>query len=134
MIELQIRLEYIGWISKFILDQEAIHSVWIGKKKGVTSVTDFDELYEQLFDDLDIEELERDPSQLLSVDVLSRNEILNFLSAVRDVNKEIESDPLLRNPSKLLISEAWKKFKAACEKALRIPIVQEAIRQEGRTP
>jgi hypothetical protein len=129
MIELQTRFSYIGRISAIILNQDEIRSVWINKKSGITSVTDFDELYEQLFDDLDIEELERGQSDLLIIDVLSRNEILNFLSAVRDVDKAIESDSLLRNPSDLLTSEAWKKFEGACEKALEIPAVQEAMRE-----
>jgi len=134
MIELQTRLSYIGGISEFILNRDEIRSVWVNKKLGITSVMDFDELFVQLFDDLDMEELEREPSDLLSIDAPSRNKILNFLNAVRDVDNAIESDCRLRDPSRLLISESWRNLEVACEKALGISAVQEAMRQEGRIP
>ena len=134
MIELQTRLSYIGGISEFILNQDEIRSVWINKKLGITSLMDFDELFVQLFDDLDMEELEREPSDLLSMDAPSRNRILNFLNSVRDVDKAIENDRRLRDPSRLLTSDSWRNLEVACEKALEISAVQEAMRQEGRTP
>jgi hypothetical protein len=134
MIELKTRLSYIGGISAFILNQNEIRSVWVNKKSGITSVTDFDELYEQLFDDLDMEELEREPSDLLSIDAPSRNRILNFLNSVRGVDEAIKSDRRLRDPSRLLISDSWRNLEVSCEKALEISAVQEAMRQEGRTP
>ena len=127
MIELKVRLSYIGRISKFILDEELIWSVWVNKKNDITSVTDFDELYEQLLGDLDMEELERDLPNILVVDVFSREKILNFLATFREVDGKINTNKELRDPSILLKSGIWKKFQVTCAVVLELPLIQKAM-------
>jgi hypothetical protein len=131
MIEPQTRLSYLGRISKFVLDEKGIAAVWVHKKKGITSVTEFDELYVQLFDDLAFGEFENELPGLPKIDLASRNKIVDFLNALRYVDNEIEANSQLREPAKLLSSEPWKKFKVTCEKVLEIPAVQEALRSNN---
>lgn len=131
MIELQTRLEYIGWIAEFVSDEKRIASVWVHKKKGITSVTEFDELYVQAFDDLALDEFEGELPGLPKIDLASRNKIIDFLNALRYVDKEIEANSQLREPARLLSSEPWKKFKTTCEKVLEIPAVQQAMRSNN---
>jgi hypothetical protein len=130
MIDPVIRLSYIGWASQFVLNKEQIASVWVDKKKGVTSVTEFDELYEQLFDDLDMDEFERDLPSLDMVDTDSRNKLIDFLNGVRDVDNAIKGTSSLQDPARLLESNPWKSFEAVCQRALTVPAVQEALKSE----
>lgn len=68
---------------------------------------------------------------LSSIDVTSRNRIIDFRNAFREVDKTIENDPALRDPARLLNSDSWSKFKITCEKVLEIPAVQEAMRSNN---
>jgi hypothetical protein len=129
MINLQTRLSYIGRISEFVLNREAIFSVWVHRKNGITSVTNFNELYEQLFDDLDMNELERDLPKLEEVDSTTRNRILKFLNVFCRVDKEIEASPSLRDPAALLKSDIWKQFELACRAVLKMPLIQAAMKK-----
>jgi hypothetical protein len=129
MIELNVRLCYIGDISKFVIDRHKIASVWIDKKNGITSVTDFDELYEQLFGDLDMSELERDLPKLEEIDPITRDRIFEFLKVFRMVDKKVTTIPSLSDPRILLKSDVWKQFELACKAVLEMPLIQTAMKE-----
>lgn len=100
------------------------------QKKGITSVTDFEEYYVQTFEYLDMDEFERDLPSLDWIDIASRNKLLDFLNAVRDVDNAISGNRSLRDPALLLASDSWRNFEAVCQQALTVPAVQEALKSE----
>lgn len=77
-----------------------------------------------------MDEFERDLPSLGWIDIVSRNKLLDFLNAVRDVGNAINGNRSLRDPEKLLASEPWKSFEAICQRALTVPAVQEALKSE----
>ena len=84
----------------------AVRSAWIDHDYSHTSITDFDELYEQLFDDLDSDSfLEGLPSLL--PDVHCQRAIREFLLAIKAVDFELRSVLDKKDYRGLFASQPW---------------------------
>lgn len=111
MIPDEIWLRYIYELSGFIVDEPTLRSVWIDRKSGITSVVSFDELFEQLFDDLDSDHKIKELDRIFINDAEKGNAIREFLSAVIQVDEDIQRNPSLGNPESLLASNSWKRLR-----------------------
>jgi len=90
MIEFTTWLRQILRYCEFIAMDGAVRSAWIDHDYSHTSITDFDELYEQLFDDLDSDLFLEGLPNLLP-DVHCQRAIREFLLAIKAVDIELRS-------------------------------------------
>lgn len=118
MISDKVWLSYIRRICAFVLDEKKVRSVWLDKKKGVTSVTGFDELYEQLFDDLDSENKEKELGRIFVGRPDAKKSIIRFLLAIKKIDQLRVSSKQYLDIESLLNSADWTDFQAACRHVL----------------
>jgi hypothetical protein len=78
---------------------------WLGRGTPTTSVTDPDELHEQVFDDLDADSIWAENCHEVRLPPVANEAIERFLSALRNVD---ESDAHF-----LVASSAWAEVKEA---------------------
>jgi hypothetical protein len=100
------------WLPQIVQYAELISSgqleaEWQGRAKATTSVTDRDELHEQVFDDLDAERVWTENRCRTGLPVSATEAIDRFLDALRTVD---ESDAEL-----VATSPAWKTTKEAAQ-------------------
>jgi hypothetical protein len=100
-------VDYAGWVS----DPENTRRAWVEGDHSETSVTDYDELYEQVFDDLDADGVEAEA--LAALDPEHARAIREYLQAMRDADNAIAADPALSDASTLLKSDAWRRVELA---------------------
>ena len=98
-------VSYARLVSTNRLDDE-----WLGRATPTTSVTDPDELHEQIFDDLDADTVWAKHRQHSNLSPLALAAIDAFLASLRHLN---ESDPQL-----LVTSEAWATAKRAAHEVV----------------
>ena len=116
----EVWLPQILRYADFVLDQEGLRRAWIGRNLSETSVSDFAELYEQVFDDLDsfafVGRIDRflpdRPEQAAAVE--------DFLRALDAVNEAHESRPELCDRERLLSSEPWRGLAVAARAVQRV--------------
>jgi hypothetical protein len=103
------------WLSQvvgychFVADDRAVRRAWVNRDYSQTSITDFDELYEQIFDDMDSDALEKDLSTYLPDDSGARDDIATFLQQIREISDQQEQGGL-RSAADLLDSKAWGRL------------------------
>ena len=90
---------------------------------------DFDELYEQLFDDLDSDEFEKRLPQLFVANPEYSTCMSGFLAAVRAVDESITTSPTLRDPGNLLESRVWAALREASRRVLEIPAIDKLMQE-----
>lgn len=112
MIPFQTWLSQIVGYCHFVADALAVRRAWISEDYSQTSLTDFDELYEQIFEDLDSDELEKQLSANLQHEPEAQELIRAFLQQVRVVNARRDSDPALRSSAELIESSEWGRLVA----------------------
>jgi hypothetical protein len=95
-------VQYAG----FVASDTQLHRAWVKHDHSETSITNYDELHVQLFDDLDCDNLESEMVSLL--DAQRGLAISRFLSAIRDADTEIVSDERYRDTRALLASDVWR--------------------------
>jgi len=93
---------------RFVADDAALRRAWIGGDFSSTSLTDFDELFEQVFDDLDSDGVERELDQHLPDDDAGKEALGQFLQALRAADEQRRHDIRLLQPSELLSSIPWQ--------------------------
>jgi hypothetical protein len=98
---------YADWVS----DPKNTWRVWVEGDHSETSVTDYDELYEQVFDDLDADGVETEALAVL--DAQRGQAIREYLQAMRDADDAIAADSALSDASVLLKSDAWRRVEQA---------------------
>ena len=76
-----------------MLDENKIRRAWLQEDRSETSVTDFYELYEQIFDDLDSDSMIHNNE----VNLWLRPFLKEFLDALKKTNATIEDQPRLLN-------------------------------------
>ena len=107
MIDLQTWLPQIVGYCEFIADAVGTRRAWIQQNFELTSATGFDELYEQIFDDLDSDNFEKELVSVLP-DIALRKAISQFLEALRSVNFCHETDVKFESPKFLFQSNEWQ--------------------------
>jgi hypothetical protein len=97
-----------------LISGDDLWKVWVDKKEGVTSVTDFDELYEQIIGDLDSENLMKESEKMLPDNPRLRLALRTFMLRFDEVDKEFNSNKL--SLKELLSSASWSDLKkVSCE-------------------
>lgn len=93
-----------------LVSSAQLEAQWLGQIEATTSVTDPDELYEQVFDDLDAETIwaENRHSSGLSAPTVAA--IDGFLAALQDID---EADA-----RSVVTSEAWATAKRAADQVV----------------
>lgn len=109
MIPFQTWLTQIVEYSRFIADTLGVRRAWIEGDHSKTSVTDFDELYEQIFDDLDSDTFEEELDAHLPNDEVARQVLKAFLGELRSIDFVRSCDKKLKSPSALLGSDEWSQ-------------------------
>lgn len=115
MIHFQIWLLQIVGYCQFVTDTVGLRRAWIDRNFSRTSVTNFDELYEQIFDDLDSDNFENELAVHLP-DVTARKAVSEFLDSIRVVDQRREVNMKLDDPKNLLQSDEWRCVVKAAER------------------
>lgn len=113
MIAWETWIPQIVRYARLIEDGETLRLAWEENNYTNTSVTDFDEMYEQVFGDLASDEfLERLPQ---FVEVERERAIRDFLEGINTVDKARKDDASLMAPATLVASAHWDHLKAAAK-------------------
>jgi hypothetical protein len=120
MIDFKIWLPQIIGYCEFVADEVKLRRAWINRDFSATSVTDFDELYEQVFDDLDADRFAADLDVLLPNSQRARAAISAFLASLKEVDRTRSKCPALLNAPALLDSVQWRQVRIAALAALDV--------------
>jgi hypothetical protein len=129
MIPNDVWIGQIGRYAVLLADRDIMRKVWVDKDRSITSVLNFDELFEQVFDDLDSDSFALRLPELFPGDVQAETCARNFLQAIHAVDAEITKNKALDDPALLLESEIWAKLELASNKVLEVPFIVETMRQ-----
>jgi hypothetical protein len=110
VIPFQTWFSQIVGYARFITDTPSIRRAWVEGDRSQTSVTDFDELYEQIFDDLDSGTFENDLAIHFPDDAAARQVLASFLREIRTIDALRSSNKELHSPAALLRSEEWSRL------------------------
>ncbi len=101
---------------RFVADEPLVRRVWMDREQGITSVSDFDELVEQVFDDLDADSL---ASQMLANNGEESQVIAAFLDAMRRAS---DAHPIVRpeDAAAFLESQEWRALNSVARSALEM--------------
>ena len=117
MIPFDVWIEQITRYARFVADPNAAKRPWIDGDLSRTSISGFDELYEQVFDDLDSDRLETEMlAHLASAE--QRQAVAAFLEALRQMDREWSADPKLNSAAGLLGSPSWQRVRHAASRVL----------------
>ncbi len=111
-------VDYCG----FILDDEKLRRTWIGRNFSETSVTNFDELCEQIFDDLDADNLVVVFSSKLQKSDGLQASIMEFLSSLHAVEFVCALDQKPKDVQMLLDSAQWRRVRSAALSVLNMGV------------
>jgi hypothetical protein len=110
MISFQTWLPQILGYARFLADSAAVHRAWIAGDSSETSVSGFDELYEQIFDDLDSNTFLGDlPSYMPSEDA-AQDLIRRFLSQIESMDAARAANGNMATAGDLLRSFEWGRL------------------------
>lgn len=118
MISFDTWLPQIVGYCKFITDEAGLTRAWVNRDYSHTSVTDFDELYEQIFDDLDSDACEMDLIANLPDDMVGRDAISAFLKTLREFNLHVERVDCSKQLERILLSKEWRRVVVSAELVL----------------
>jgi hypothetical protein len=118
MIPFDTWLSQILNYCRFVLDTVGLRRAWVEGDALRTSVTGFDELYEQIFDDLDSDGMERQLAMQMSNDPAARQALSGFLESLRSVGGLRLSRPELQSAAALMRSAEWQNVERAARTVL----------------
>lgn len=116
MIPFHTWLTQIVEYSRFISSALSVRRAWIEADYSKTSVTDFDELYEQVFDDLDSDVIEQELGSHFPTSDSKRQALAAFLEELRVVDIKRSVDSRLKSPAALLASNEWSRLVEAARR------------------
>ncbi|MFN7550400.1 MAG: hypothetical protein ACK59M_14860 [Pseudomonadota bacterium] len=109
MIRFGTWLPQILAYARFLADSDAVRRAWIDGDLSETSISDFDELYEQIFDDLDSKSfLEGLPTYIPS-EAVAQELIRRFLSEIESIDVARANDQSLATAASLVGSHEWSR-------------------------
>lgn len=106
MISPEIWIPQIVRYAALVADDRRLQRAWVEHDYSDTSVTNYDELFVQVFDDQDTDNLEAEMVALL--DHERRQAISRFLAELRGADRVIDGDPRYADMSELLRSDTWR--------------------------
>ena len=110
MIPFQTWLSQMVGYCQFVADTLGVRRAWVKGDYSRTSVTNFDELYEQFFDDLDSDALELELNTYMQNEPEARDVLTAFLQQIRVINAQRQHDPRLSSMVDLLDSKDWGRL------------------------
>lgn len=116
MISFDVWLSQIFGYCEFVANDYELQQAWINKNFSNTSITNFDELYEQIFDDLDSDVIEEELENSSLIDKDMKEAVSNFLSALRVADE----NNIKSNSADLLASKQWQNVVMAAKKVLML--------------
>ncbi|KMZ13537.1 hypothetical protein BHUM_01452 [Candidatus Burkholderia humilis] len=109
MIEVEtVWIPQILAYAEIVLERESIQDCWVHCNCKSTSVTSFDEMIEQIFDDLDSDSLLETARSDANISLKIVNSIDELLIAIKKVDEAKESGSLANAPESLLASALWR--------------------------
>jgi hypothetical protein len=130
MISFTTWLRQIGRTCRFLADEKKLQDAWVHGDTSGTSIVDFDELYEQLFDDLDSDAFQEGLKQYLPYDSATESALNSFLDSVRKVDSAMSANPELKDTTTLLNSVEWRQVEGAAKKIIDLQSVRQAMDRE----
>jgi hypothetical protein len=123
VIPFQTWFSQIVGYGHFIADTSGVRRAWVDGDCSQTSVSDFDELYEQIFDDLDSDAFERDLHKSLPRDPGAQELLATFLQEIRAIDSMRGHDHRLQSATGLLGSAEWSRLVEVARRIVsRFPI------------
>lgn len=105
---------------ELISDLRILRRAWVTEREIIiTSATDFDELYEQIFDDLDSDLFQTEIAKHLPDNTELGAAIIEFLEAIRNTDSQRSCDQTLMDAQTLLDSASWARTRNAAATVLR---------------
>jgi hypothetical protein len=106
--------------AEIVSDHDLIYKCWVSDECDSTSVTSMDELYEQIFDDLDSDNLLESAKRGSAApsDVLEA--ITGFLDSIKKLDEDEASDDWSGIPERLLASASWQRVVDSAERLLSV--------------
>jgi hypothetical protein len=108
MIEFKTWLPQIVGYCEFVVDDMRLRQAWINRDFSKTSVTDFDELYEQVFDDLDASHFAMNLQRYLPNSGRMATTIADFVATLQATDRVRTENTDLLDASLLLDSAQWQ--------------------------
>ncbi|WP_157084913.1 hypothetical protein [Hydrogenophaga palleronii] len=108
MIEFETWLPQIVGYCELVVDDMRLRQAWIKRDFSKTSVTDFDELYEQVFDDLDANYFAVNLYRYLPNSGRMTTGIADFIKMLQETDRVRTENPDLLDASLLLDSDQWR--------------------------
>ena len=106
---------------ELISDLRILRRAWVTEREIIiTSATGFDELYEQIFDDLDSDLFQAEIAKNLPDNTELSAAIIAFLETIRDTDSQRSCDKTLMDAQALLDSASWTRTRNAAAAVLRI--------------
>jgi hypothetical protein len=106
-------VEQIVSYAKFVCDRAAVQKAWVWGDCSDTSISNFDELIEQVFDDLDSDEMEKVALTEEHAAAAYSLELRGFLDALRKIDFARSVESRLLDDQVLLQSDRWSLVEAA---------------------
>ena len=116
MIPFETWLSQIVGYCRLVADTVGLRRAWVDGNHSQSSVTDFDELYEQIFDDLDSDSFDKELKVHLAKNVAAREALSAFLEAIRNADMAREGNVKLSSPENLLRSTEWLRVVDTAER------------------
>lgn len=114
-IPFSIWIKGVVGTAEFLTDSGLVERVWLNGDRTITSITSFNELYEQLFDDLDSGNYAESHGKSAILSEAQRQAVASFLCAVRDFDDE----PFIMNgredSAAILCSTAWAVIQSSAK-------------------
>jgi hypothetical protein len=95
--------------SRIVICREKLRECWVYKRCLDTSVTSFDELIEQIFDDLDSVNIIGEPLERAGVVSDLKDALRGFVRSLGNVDAAADSGAVSGEASKLLESSLWQE-------------------------
>ncbi len=99
----------------FLADRDSVERVWLNGDSTITSLTSFNELYEQLFDDLDASSYLETHGKSATLARAQKQAIANFLCLLRDFDDRPFIMNRKENSAAILSSAAWASIQSAAQ-------------------
>lgn len=131
MIELKTWLRQIVGYCEFVVDDMRLRQAWIKRDFSETSVTDFDELYEQIFDDLDASHFAENLHRHLPNSERMATTIADFIATLQEMDRVRMENTDLLDASVLLDSDQWQLVRKSARAVL--DVVGQATRGREST-
>jgi hypothetical protein len=107
-------VDYADWIAS----PDQVRRAWIDRDFSETSVTNYDELWEQMFEDLDADGVET--QMLAALDAERGAAIAKFLATLRAADAVFVADRRYWDMATILASDTWRSVENVAEEVVKV--------------